>query len=88
MWIKKGSRLVILERLQCRASFVGLTTKPSSVLKDKSESGPLWKHSVEHHNGNAREDVVYTMKVMRNHPTALTRQIKESGIGQEIGQYP
>ena len=28
------------------------------------------------------------MKVMRNHPTALTRQIKESGIGQEIGQYP
>ena len=65
---------------------MGLTTKPSTVLKDKSESGPLWKHSVEHHN--AREDVVYTMKVMRNHPTALTRQIKESGIGQEIGQYP
>ena len=71
-----GSRLVILERLQCRASFVGLTTKPSTVLKDKSESGPLWKHSVEHHD--AREDVVYTMKVMRNHPTALTRQIEES----------
>ena len=47
-----------------------------TTLKNKDDSSPLWKHSVEHHN--AREDVVYTMKVMRNHPTALTRQIEES----------
>ena len=47
-----------------------------TTLKNKDDSSPLWKHSVEHHN--AREDVVYTMKVMRNHPTALTGQIEES----------
>ena len=46
------------------------------TLKNKDDSSPLWKHSAEHHN--AREDVVYTMKVLRNHPTALTRQIEES----------
>ena len=47
-----------------------------TTLKNKDDSSPLWKHSVEHHD--AREDVVYTMKVMRNHSTALTRQIEES----------
>ena len=47
-----------------------------TTLKNKDDSSPLWKHSVEHHN--AREDVVYTMKVIRNQPTALTRQIEES----------
>ena len=47
-----------------------------TTLKNKDDSSSLWKHSVEHHN--AREDVVYTMKVIRNQPTALTRQIEES----------
>ena len=67
-----------------KASYFGETARSSflrglshqALLKDKDDSSPLWKHSVEHHN--AREDVVYTMKVMRNHPTALTRQIEES----------
>ena len=67
-----------------KASYFGETARSSflrglshqALLKDKDDSSPLWKHSVEHHD--AREDVVYTMKVMRNHPTALTRQIEES----------
>ena len=67
-----------------KASYFGETARSSflrglshqALLKDKDDSSPLWKHSVEHHD--ARENVVYTMKVMRNHPTALTRQIEES----------
>ena len=64
-----------------QASYFGESARSSFLrgldhLENKDESSPLWKHSVEHHN--AREDVVYTMKVMRNHPTALTRQIEES----------
>ena len=78
-----------LKREECpsrgiQASYWGETARSSflrgldhqALLQNKDDSSPLWKHIVAHHE--ARDDVVYTMKVMRNHATALTRQIEES----------
>ena len=58
-----------------------------SLLKSKDDSSPLWKHSVEHHN--AREDVVYSMKVERSHESPLNRQVDEStAIERSKAQIP
>ena len=58
-----------------------------SLLKSKDDSSPLWKHSVEHHN--AREDVVYSMKVERSWESPLNRQVDEStAIERSKAQIP
>ena len=58
-----------------------------SLLRSKDDSSPLWKHSVEHHN--AREDVVYSMKVERSWESPLNRQVDEStAIERSKAQIP
>ena len=44
-------------------------------LETKNTKSPLWKHCVEHHD---RAVVNFSMRVIRGHRTALTRQVHES----------
>ena len=68
---------------QVKAEYTGETSRTAYLrgrehwdgLEKEQEKNALWKHCVEEHGGNK---VTFSMKVLRSHKAALSRQVHES----------